>query len=464
MSDVRDFGAVGDGQTDDTDAIRHALKDGDGTLHFPPGNYLVRETIIVKLADTGRVGIDGSDGTAKIIMTGPGPAFHLLGTHDKTAEPSGFKPEIWAQERMPTVLNIEIEGRHPQASGFLVEGTMQSTFAGVLLRELVDGIRIFRRARNVLISHCHIYNNRSTGVFLDHVDLHQCIITGSHISYCLRGGIKIVGSAIRNLQITGNDIEYNYDLKAKDSADIWVDSTEEGSSVREGTIASNTIQAKYSPGGANVRMIGYNAQVNHKAGMFTITGNLIGSQEVNVHLIACRGVVVSGNVIYSGHSRNVQLDGSRNIVLGNNSFDHNPDYQEKELCTGVRLADSRDCTFTGSIVHDCQSGQHTVANVTPQKRDGLLEIVRCERVTVSGCQILDGQPYALYVEDSSLVNINGCSILETRREKQTHAAIRFKGAGRGNYIVANTLAKGQHQAVVADATSSVQIGDNLVVD
>ena len=30
MSDVRDFGASGDGATDDTDAIRHAVSDGDG--------------------------------------------------------------------------------------------------------------------------------------------------------------------------------------------------------------------------------------------------------------------------------------------------------------------------------------------------------------------------------------------------------------------------------------------------
>ena len=34
MSSVRDFGAVGDGQMDETDAIRHALADGEGLLEF----------------------------------------------------------------------------------------------------------------------------------------------------------------------------------------------------------------------------------------------------------------------------------------------------------------------------------------------------------------------------------------------------------------------------------------------
>ena len=35
------------------------------------------------------------------------------------------------------------------------------------------------------------------------------IIAGSHISYCRLGGVRIQGGEIRNLQITGNDIEYN---------------------------------------------------------------------------------------------------------------------------------------------------------------------------------------------------------------------------------------------------------------
>jgi hypothetical protein len=290
---------------------------------------------------------------------------------------------------MPTVAHIEIEGRHPRASGFLLEGTMQATFEGVLLRELNDGVRVHGRARNLLISHCHIYNNRSIGVFLDRVNLHQGIITGSHISYCRRAGIRIVGCEIRNLQITGNDIEYNFDVTEMGCADIDIDSTADGSSVREGTIVSNTIQAKYSPGGANVRMVGRNAVENHKAGMFTISNNLIGSQETNVHLVACRGVVVSGNVIYSGHRRNIEVDGSRNIVLAANSLDHNPDYGEHELCTGLRLVDSNDLTLTGSLVHDCQAGEHTVADAAPLVRDGLVEIVRCQRVNVSGCQVLD---------------------------------------------------------------------------
>lgn len=457
MSNVREFGARGDGVMDDTEAIRHALADGDGVLEFPPGDYVVSQTIVVDFSKQKRCSIVGSAGTAKIKMTGAGPTFHFKGTHEKSADPAGFTPHIWSHERMPTASHIEIEGAHPEASGFWAEGTMEPTFVGVLLRELKDGIRIFRRARNVLISHCHIYHNRGVGVFLDHVNLHQAIITGSHISYCLRGGIKIIGSEIRNIQITGNDIEYNYDTTAEASADIWIDSSDGKATVREGTIASNTIQARYSPGGANVRMIGENPENNHRAGMFTIAGNIIGSQETNLHLVACRGVAVTGNIIYSGHSRNVVLDGSRNIVLSGNSFDHNPDYGSKELCTGVRFENSRDVVFSGSIVHDCQTGKHTVATQKPLERTGLVEVVGCERININGCQILDGTPVGIDVADSKLVQIAANSILETRAVKQTAAAVRFRGTGSGHYVTGNLLADGE--VSIAEGCE-VTVGEN----
>ena len=45
MSNVTRFGATGDGKSDDTDAIQHALDNGDGVLHFPPGTYRITKPI-----------------------------------------------------------------------------------------------------------------------------------------------------------------------------------------------------------------------------------------------------------------------------------------------------------------------------------------------------------------------------------------------------------------------------------
>src|SRR6058998_1305604 len=49
MSSVRDFGARGDGQADDTAAILHAVEKGDGQLVFLRGDYLISRPILIPL-------------------------------------------------------------------------------------------------------------------------------------------------------------------------------------------------------------------------------------------------------------------------------------------------------------------------------------------------------------------------------------------------------------------------------
>lgn len=462
MSDVRGFGAAGDGKMDDTAALEHALKEGDGVLEFDRGDYLITRTITVNLDRFGRTGLVGKGGTPKIIMAGPGPAFHFVGTHQGSAGPNTFKPNVWSGQRLPTVQNLEIEGRHEEADGLLFERVMQPTLEGVLLRQLRNGVHIRERARNVLISHSHIYNNTGIGIFFDELNLHQAIIVGSHVSYCLRGGIKIVGSEIRNLQITGNDIEYNYDTNESESADVWIDSSADHASVREMTISSNTIQARYSPGGANVRIIGHNPERNHKAGLASITGNMIGSQETNIHLEACRGITVTGNILYSGHQRNVLVEGSRNIVLSGNCFDHNPDYDTKELATGVRIVDSTDVNFNGSVIQDSLSGTHTVNTPVKLQRDALVEVVRCDRTTLNGLHLVDGAPINLLVDSSSHTSVTGCSLLESRETPKIRRPLVWRGKGKGNFLSSNVLSPGLDGEAEIAEEADVQVGTNRV--
>jgi hypothetical protein len=447
MSNVRQFGAAGDGQRDDSEALEHALREGDGLLDFPPGVYRITRPLVIRLKECGPVAVRGSGGTARLVMAGAGPALCFEGTHTTTADPTGFRPEEWARERMPTVGDIEIQGAHPEADGIRIVGVMQPTITGVLIREVRNAISVQKRARNVLISHCHIYNNTGVGIHLDRVDVHQTIITGSHISYCRLGGVRIEGSEVRNLQITGNDIEYNNNRShkvpgadAEPTAELYIDCR--AGTVREGTIASNTLQATYNPNGANIRFIGAGPEKNHKTGLWTICGNLIGSQENNIHLTSARGMTISGNVIYSGHSRNLLIESSRNIAIGTNVFDHNPDYDSKELCTGIRLVDSVECSLNGLVIQDCQAGRHTVAEAGPQSRQGLIELVRCRRINVSGVQILEPAPHGLFLDECSDTLVTGCTILDNRLPALMQAAIRWQGNGTGNLIGNCRLGRG----------------------
>ena len=294
---VKEFGARGDGITDDTDAISSAVeRDTDGVLEFPRGSYRITRTIEIVLSETGTLGLSGKGGSARIIMEGEGPAFRFTGSHGGTASPASVNPITWGKERMPLIDGLEIVGKNPNANGLEFSNTFMPVLHALLIRDVHHGIHLVSRNRNVIIDGCNIYNCRGIGIYLDSVNLHQIIISDSHISYCKLGGIKVSRSEIMNLQITGNDIEYNCDPEGPVSADILVDCSNMGN-VCEGTISGNTIQAIPSPGGANIRFAG-TSRNNEKIGLWSITGNHISNQTVNIDLCHTRGISITGNTFY----------------------------------------------------------------------------------------------------------------------------------------------------------------------
>jgi hypothetical protein len=122
------------------------------------------------------------------------------------------------------------------------------------------------------------------------------------------------------------------------------------------------------------------------------------------------------------------------VAIGSNVFDHNPDYDPNELCTGIRLVDSVDCALTGVTIQDCQAGRHTVRDAGPQERQALVEVVRCRRIALTGCQVFEGAPAGIAVADSSEVLIQGCQVLDGRSEPLMQHAIRWTGEGANNLI------------------------------
>ena len=450
MSDVRDFGAAGDGELDDTDAVRHALADGDGTLQFPPGRYKLTAPVLVDLAQTGPTAISGAGGAATLVMAGPGPALELRGTHAGTAHPPSVRPGVWRRERFPTLDALAIEGAHPAADGVLCAGVIQPTFTGLHVRGVNTALRFAGRCRNVLVDGCHFYDNARYGLHFDGVNCHQILIASSHVSYNRRAGIAVVGGEIRNLQIAGNDVEYNNGERRsgrpdgdgpEPAADVLIDAR--AGSIREGTIVGNTIQATASPGGANVRFLGGDGR---NAGMWSVTGNLIGSQEVNVHLAGARGVTLTGNHLYSGHRRNLLAEGCRNLVVGSNCLGHNPDYGDAGLVTGVELSDCEDVTLSGTLIQDFPAGENTVRNARRFPRAATVELTRCRRATLSGVQIVDPSPDGLRLTDCDAVTIAGLTVTDTRTPPRMAAAVRWTG-GTGSLCGA-TLTRGTEAAAV----------------
>ena len=452
MSDVRDFGAAGDGERDDSDAIAHALADGDGAVFFPPGRYRLDRTVTAALEEAGPVSFAAAPGTATLLMHGPGPALYLKGTHAGTAHPGGVKPGVWEKERMPTVHGLAIEGRHPEADGIRLDGVFQPTLIGVHVRACRTAVRLTGRCRNVLIDGCHFYHNAARGIHFDRVNCHQINITSSHVSYNRLAGIAVVGGEVRNLQITGCDIEYNNGKThggidprpgEEPAADVLIDAR--GGSIREGTLSGCTVQATHSPGGANVRFLGGKTR---NAGMWAIAGNLIGSQEVNVHLEGARGVTLTGNYLYSGHRRNLLAGGCRNLVASGNTFGHNPDYGDRGIVAGVELNDCENVALAGSVIEDYAAGETTVGDASKFPPAPTVALTNCRRAALSGVQVIDPATDGIRLTDCADVTLTGCSVLDGRDPVRMTAAVRWTGGGRGS-IVGGLFDRGTEAAVIA---------------
>jgi hypothetical protein len=424
---VRHFGAVGDGKTDDTNAIQQAVAAGQGTLRFGRGEYRITRPIEIDLDQFGPISIVGQ-GVARIIMSGPGPAIRLIGTHDGTASPKTVKDNVWQRQRTPSVTDLEIVGSHPEACGIAAVGTMQLTISRLTVRRALHGIHLVERNRNVIISDCHIYENRGVGVFYDRVNLHQSNIIGCHISYNQQGGVVVKGGDVRNIHIGTCDIEGNVGgPESAPSANVHLDAT--GGSIGEVAIVGCTIQhAHEAPNSANIRVncasnpVKFTDEVRH--GHITIANNVLSDVQVNVDIVDTRSVAITGNTMWKGYTSNLRVVNSSNIVVVGNVMDRNPRYHYgdgSEAKLGIVFRGCDGCTLSANHIRGTGSIPAAV------------QVLKCRRFNVTNCTILDYQRCGLLLDDVTQSRVSGCLIRDDRPDRAKTIPLKVVG-GSSNQI------------------------------
>ncbi|KLU05533.1 pre-neck appendage protein [Rhodopirellula islandica] len=385
---------AGDGVADDTAAIQRWI-DAERDVQLPAGTYRITRPLRIDLKSTGAIGFRG-EGRSRIVMTGPGPAIQVIGTHAGTADPSTVTDEVWNQQNALIISDLEIVGEHPEADGVELSGTMQPTLHNLTIRRSRHAIHLVDRNRNVIVSDCHLYENSGVGLFLDAVNLHQINVTGSHISYNAGGGIASHGGNVRNLHITGCDIEGNMgSAEAASSANVWL--TSGSGSIGEVAITGCTIQHTHQgKDSANIRIDLHSQQVNgteeRRHGNITISGNILSDTQVNVHLRHLRSATVTGNTIWKGFQSNVVLENCEAVTLASNAMDRNPRYHLGRHAVakhGVQLTDCRDCVLSANVIRGVND------------RPAVLELTRCRGILVQGGLFSDDSlPAILAVECS----------------------------------------------------------------
>ena len=426
---VQAANAAGDGVTDDTAALQ-AAADAGGLVELQPGTYRISKPLLFDMTRSGYSGIRGPQGAARLIMAGAGPAIRIVGEHQGTANPDSVQDHTWERERFPVISGFEILGAHPEADGIELQNTMQAVIDRVLIRKCRYGIHLVVRNRNVIIANCHIYENTDSGIFMDNVDLHQINIIGNHISYCAHAGIRQLDGDVHNVQITGNDIEYNAGYTEGLSAEILLEAPN-GGIISEYTIASNTIQAIPADAGANVAIV--RADDDRSVGIFSITGNILGSRDRNIYVRNARSsMTIGSNVIYTGVDANVVLEQCANIVMSGNTFRPSglfgPNFQDR---CGIRLDDCSRCSINGNIILGPGDGG--------PDSGGAISLRRSSSTAILGNQMMHTPYRGVYLEDCRQCRVAMNTILPPEDGTEFQAEVTEAGQCEMNHISGNTL-------------------------
>ena len=189
---VKDFGAVGDGVADDTDAINDAIAEvqslgaaNGGALYFPSGTYLINSTIMMP----NRVGLQGENGRAVVIKPYASFTddymFHAVnGTlsmfgswiKDMYLDSRGFnmvsvvRSDAWQETGGMERVVIQFDGT--TQSGFLY----QNGYGGAAYLRLID-VEIFSDSTYATAKGISIGEISAVGGFVLHVD--SATIAGS---------------------------------------------------------------------------------------------------------------------------------------------------------------------------------------------------------------------------------------------------------------------------------------------
>ena len=449
MSNVLGFGANGDGVADDTAALQHTIDSGDGVLRLNKGTYRITKSLVLDLTKTGFGGVRGEGGTSRIVMAGAGPAIRVIGDHQGTASPSSVQAHTWDKERFPTINGIEIVGEHPDAVGIELRKTMKCVISQVLVRRCRIAVHLVERNRDFVLTDAHLYDNHEIGLFFDRCNLHQIIVQGCHISWNKVAGIKSLGGDVHNLQIVGNDIEYNNSTAGgsktpppdghPDGSEIWFDATD--GVISEVTISGNTIQATVQTGGANIRVVGAEVQRPQTADapktqkadtahLINITGNVLGSQWRAVELRNVSRVTITGNTIYDSADLSIFAARSAGIVVNGNAFVWRGNESEPPK-DGLRFEDCDNVLLSGLATQRFCAGS--------AERGAAVTFVRCSDCGVSDCQILDPLHRGLELEDCVRCRVANNTIVDRRASPSMKHAIRVLGQSRDNLITGNIL-------------------------
>ncbi len=303
--DARDYGAKGDGITDDTAAIQRAIDSipNGGVVYFPPGIYKTSSALELK----SNVTLRGSGYSSKITSAGSHDIFHA-----EDIDRAGLK-------------FLHLSGGN---SGITIFGGSTRCFVENCFLDSLGKNGVFiNGALYCRVVHNYIDSVGKNGVYI-YNGSHDNIVSLNHIISPEQMGVSMYNGSTRNL-VKGNNI-YN--------------------TAENGIFVNDLTGSTHSNHNSIIDNMIYRTGVSHVNG-----GNGI---ELGLEQIG--GIVQGNTVIEAGYGRSgdgvtsafgISVHGSENSICGNRVID--------SLYHGISLYEARDSICNDNIVKN--SSQESAA-------------------------------------------------------------------------------------------------------
>lgn len=479
---VKDFGAKGDGTTDDTAAIQAALNSGAKRVIFPAGTYLIGsgQGVVVK----SNTAVSGYGATLKNTRfqnpssrTAKGDALYCglivnMGSSDITIE--GFTIEG------PTPTSISQSNMAYNSIGINIRGQFDRWYI-----DAVDDTTT-GTSKNITIRDCTIYGWYQSGIIADYVD--NLLIESCYVHTCGRDGIRLYGCAFfdvsrnrvhnitpgfSNEGIAPNNNSYGiaasrvYRSEAGDGSVNLYRRSQDGLICHNRVTQVPTWKPLDTHGGERITF-----SHNYVYGGYVGIGIAIGGDSLTTGYVPPKDITVSYNEIRQNQA-NVATYGNRSgVMVYADAWDDNnrgldvtvtgntiEGYGVLNTKGGIEISNFRNVSITGNKIKNCRGSGISFSNDNDNVyiAGNLIQDVVSSAGVCRGIQVQAGFTHDIFVESGQFYQAPGGTTLVAIYSTEVDSA-----GFTGLRVDANLDYKGNVTPISAPSNLSTLSQNNMV--